>query len=74
MSDEGPRVFSSAEYPEGMRCSDCRRAFIDGQPIEDRLTAMDTCDSLADVFGGARTDPLYWTEPVCHACAIGATA
>jgi len=69
-----PPRFTAEEFPHGLRCMDCADEFVEGQPYSRRLTDVDTCDDLADVFGGDRADALFYTELTCVPCALkGAT-
>lgn len=55
---------------------DCKVVFIEGQPIAERLTGIDTCDDLANLPGANAnpSDPLFWVEIICVGCDLAAVA
>jgi len=34
------RFYTPDEWPHGLRCADCSREFVEGQPIAERLEAF----------------------------------
>jgi len=53
----GKADYRAADWPHGLRCADCNRKFVEGQPISERL----------DSFIGDTPVVVL----VCVGCAIG---
>lgn len=62
--DEGNavvRTYAEADFPHGLICADCKRPFIEGQPIS----------QVPDAIGGFVGDPVFYSILKCVECAMG---
>jgi hypothetical protein len=55
-----PDGYQPADWPDGLRCADSHREFLVGQPVSQRLFAMDEY----------AFEPVACVEIVCCACAL----
>lgn len=70
------RFYTADDWEHGLRCMDCHDHFVEGQPIAERLTGIDTCDDLADLPGADADpcDPLFYVEIICVGCDLAVAA
>lgn len=54
-------AFDPEQWPHGLRCMDCDREFVEGQPVAERLTAMTEHQG----------EPAAVVDIVCVSCALG---
>lgn len=69
-------TYTAPDWPHGLRCSECKQHFIEGQPIHERVTAIYTPDPdlvaavQARGFDVDPDEPETWTNPICALCDL----
>lgn len=58
------RQYTATDFPHGLRCAECSVLFVEGQPIAERLDAMDEWQN---------GEPLFWATLMCVACDLKET-